>query len=313
MRKKIAVIGAGNVGAEAAREMLARDLGDVWMLDIVEGMPQGKALDMSHAASIVEHSVFAYGTNSYDDIRDADVVVLTAGVARKPGMTREDLLNTNLKIVKSCCEEIKRVAPNTILIVVTNPLDAMVYTAYKVTNFPRHRIMGMAGVLDSTRFRAFIAMELGVSPEDVHAMVLGTHGDLMVPLPRYANVAGIPITELLPQDKIEAIVNRTRKAGTEIVSLLKTGSAYYAPGAACAVMVESIVRDLKRVVAASVWLEGEYGISNVFAGVPIILGEKGIEKVIEVKLTDDELALLKRSAEHVEKLQKEVDEKLANL
>jgi len=313
MRKKIAVIGAGNVGAEAAREMISRDLGDVWMLDIVEGMPQGKALDLSHGASIVEHSVFAYGTNSYEDIRDSDVVVLTAGVARKPGMTREDLLNTNLKIVKNCCEEIKRVAPNAILIVVTNPLDAMVYTAYKVTNFPRHRIMGMAGVLDSTRFRAFLAMELGVSPEDIHAMVLGTHGDLMVPLPRYANVAGIPITELLPKEKIEAIVDRTRKAGTEIVSLLKTGSAYYAPGAACAVMVESIVRDQKRVMAASVWLEGEYGINNVFAGVPIILGDKGIEKIIEVKLTEEEMALLRRSAEHVAKLQREVDEKLTTL
>lgn len=313
MRKKIAVIGAGNVGAEAAREMIARNLGDVWLLDIIEGMPQGKALDMSHSAPILGYSVFAYGTNSYDDLKDSDVVVITAGVPRKPGMSREDLLNTNLKIVKSVSEEVKKVAPNAIVIVVTNPLDAMVYTAYKVLGFPKERIMGMAGVLDSTRYRTFLAMELGVSPEDVQALVLGSHGDLMVPLARYANVAGIPVLELMPEEKLDAIVERTRKAGTEIVSLLKTGSAYYAPGASIAIMVESIVKDLKRVVTASVWTEGEYGIEGVFVGLPVVLGEKGIEKIIELKLNDEELELLKRSAEHVRKLQATVDEKLESL
>jgi malate dehydrogenase len=225
-------------------------------------------------------------------------------------MSREDLLKTNLNIMKDIATKVKEITPDAIVIVVTNPLDAMVYTFYKISGFPRQRVMGMAGVLDSTRFCSFVAMELGVSPKDVQAMVLGTHGDRMVPLPRYTNVAGIPITELLPKEKIEAIVERTRKAGTEIVNLLKTGSAYYAPGIATARMVEAIVKDEKRIMPASVYLEGEYGIEGVFAGVPILLGRKGIEKVIELKLSDEELNLLKTSAEHVRKLQEEVDKLL---
>ena len=307
MRKKIAIIGAGNVGAEAAREILARELGEVILLDIVEGMPQGKALDMSEAAPILGYSYFATGTNSYEDVAGADIVVITAGVARRPGMSREDLLNTNFRIVRSVCEQVKQHAPDAIVIMVTNPLDAMVYTAHKVLEFPRERLMGMAGLLDSTRFRTFIAMELGVSPEDVHAMVLGTHGDLMVPLPRFATVAGVPVVHLLPKERIEALVERTRKGGGEIVKLLKTGSAYYAPGAAVAIMVESIVRDKKRIIPASYYLQGEYGIEGVFVGVPVVLGEKGVERVIELPLDEAEMAELKRSAEHVRKLQEEVD------
>ena len=307
MRPKISIIGAGHVGAEVALGLASKNVGDVVLVDIVEGMPAGKALDMMEAAPLVGFSSNIIGTNDYEDIKDSDVVVITAGLPRKPGMTREDLLKTNFGIVKSVAEQVKKYAPDSVVIIITNPLDAMVYTAYRVLEFERTRIMGMAGALDSTRFRAFIAMELGVSPEDVTAMVLGTHGDLMVPLPRYASVAGIPVTELLPEDKIEAIVKRTRTAGTEIVKLLKTGSAYYAPGLATAMMVEAIIRDQNRVVPASARLEGEYGISGVFAGVPVVLGEGGIKKILELPLKDDELEKLKTSAEHVRKLQEQVD------
>ncbi len=307
MRPKISIIGAGHVGAEAALGLVTKDVGDIVLVDIKEGMPQGKALDMYEAMPLLGSSVSVQGTNTYDEIEGSDVVVITAGLPRKPGMTREDLLKTNFEIVKGVCEEVKKRAPNAVVIIVTNPLDAMVYTAYKVLGFERTRVMGMAGALDSTRFRAFLAMELGVSPADVTAMVLGTHGDLMVPLPRYASVAGIPITELLPEEKIQAIVDRTRTAGTEIVKLLKTGSAYYAPGLATAAMVESIVRDLNRVVPASVHLEGEYGIQDVFVGVPVVLGHGGVKRILELPLKEDELAKLRTSADHVKKLQEQVD------
>lgn len=307
MRKKIGLIGAGHVGEEICREVITKELGDVILYDIIEDMPQGKALDQSEATPLLGVSYIPRGSNNLDDLKGSDVIVITAGVPRKPGMSREDLLTTNLNIMKGIAEKVKKVAPDAIVIVVTNPLDAMVYTFYKVSGFSRGRVMGMAGVLDSTRFRAFIAMELGISPADVQAMVLGTHGDLMVPLPRYSNVSGIPISEFLPKDKIDAIVARTRKGGTEIVNLLKTGSAYYAPGIAVARMIEAIVKDQKRIVPASVYLQGEYGIEGVFAGVPVLLGEKGIEKVIELRLSDEELSLLKTSAEHVRKLEEEVD------
>ncbi len=310
MRKKIGLIGAGHVGEELSREVITKELGDVILYDIVEGMPQGKALDQSEATPILGVSYIARGTNDINDLRGADIIAITAGVPRKPGMSREDLLKTNLNIMKDIAQKVKEIAPNAIVIVVTNPLDAMVYTFYKVSGFPRERVMGMAGVLDSTRFRSFIAMELGVSPADVQAMVLGSHGDLMVPLPRYANVAGIPISELLPKDKIDAIVTRTRKAGTEIVNLLKTGSAYYAPGISVARMIEAIVKDQKKIMPASCYLEGEYGIEGVFVGVPVLLGENGVQKIIELKLSDEELSLLKTSAEHVRKLEEEVDKLL---
>lgn len=308
MRKKISMIGAGHVGEHAVREMLARELGDIVLLDIVEGMPQGKALDMAEAAPLLGYSYFAKGSNNYEDIADSDVVIITAGLARKPGMSREDLLEKNFKIIRGIAEQIKKYAPNSYVIVVTNPLDAMVYTVHKVLGFERNRVMGMAGALDATRFRAFIAMELGVSPEDVQAMVMGTHGDLMVPLPRFASVSGIPITELLDKETIDRLVERTRKGGGEIVSLLKTGSAYYAPGAAVAIMVESIIKDKKRVIPTSVYLNGEYGIKDVFIGVPVVLGAGGAEKIIELDLNDEEMAALRTSAEHVKKLEEEVDE-----
>ncbi len=310
MKEKVYIIGAGHVGAETANELARKDFCDVILIDIVEGMPQGKSLDMTHANPIRYISPNLRGQNDYNGIEDAKVIVITAGVPRKPGMSREELLDTNLKIMKSIIEEIKKKNDKAILIIVTNPLDAMTYTAYKLSGFERERVIGMAGILDSTRLRAFLAMELGVAYEDVSAITLGSHGDLMVPLPKYATVGGIPVTHLLPQEKIDAIVQRTRKAGGEIVSLLKTGSAYYAPGVSVAIMVESIIKDKKRVLPCSVYLKGEYGISDVFVGVPVILGEKGAEKVVEMKLEPDEMEALKKSAEHVRKLQEQIDSKL---
>ncbi|MEN3046724.1 MAG: malate dehydrogenase [Candidatus Hydrothermales bacterium] len=310
MKEKVFIVGAGYVGAETANYLAMRDFCDIVMIDILEGVPQGKSLDMSHANPIRYASPNIRGQNNYDGIEEAKVIVITAGVPRKPGMTREELLDVNFNIIKSVTEEIKKRNKNAILIVVTNPLDAMTYAAYKISGFERERVIGMAGVLDSTRFRAFIAMELGVAYEDVSAITLGTHGDLMVPLPKYATVGGIPVTHLIPKDKLDSIVERTRKAGTEIVSLLKTGSAYYGPGAATAIMVESIIKDKKRVVSASVLLKGEYGINDIFVGVPIVLGEKGVEKIIEMKLEPEELEALKKSAEHVKKMQEEIDAKL---
>jgi len=310
MKEKVYIIGAGHVGAECANELAKKDFCDVVLIDIVEGMPQGKSLDMTHANPIRYISPNIRGQNTYDGIEEANVIVITAGVPRKPGMSREELLETNFNIMKSIIGEITKRNNKAILIIITNPLDAMTYTAYKLSGFERERVMGMAGVLDSTRFRAFLAMELGVAYEDVSAITLGSHGDLMVPLPKYATVGGIPVTHLLPQEKIDAIVQRTRKAGGEIVSLLKTGSAYYAPGVSGAIMVEAIIKDKKRVLPASVLLKGEYGINDVFVGVPVILGAKGAEKVVEMKLEPDELEALKKSAEHVKKLQEEIDKKL---
>ena len=310
MKEKVYIIGAGFVGAECANELARKDFCDIVLVDILEGIPQGKSLDMTHANPIRYISPNIRGQNNYDGIEEAKVIVITAGVPRKPGMTREELLDTNFNIIKSVIGEIKKKNKKAILIIVTNPLDAMTYAAYRLSGFERERVIGMAGVLDSTRFRAFLAMELGVAYEDVSAITLGTHGDLMVPLPKYATVGGIPVTHLLPKEKIDAIVDRTRKAGTEIVSLLKTGSAYYAPGVSTAIMVESIIKDKKRVLSASVLLKGEYGINDIFVGVPVVLGEKGVERVIEMKLEPDELEALKKSAEHVKKMQEEIDSKL---
>lgn len=307
MRFKVGIIGAGNVGAEAASEIQTRQIADVVLVDIIEGLPQGKALDMTQASPIYGISSRVTGSNNYQAIEGADVVVLTAGLARKPGMSREDLLITNFNIVKGVSEKIREFAPQSILIVVTNPLDAMVYTAYRVTGFPPTRVMGMAGALDTARFRAFIAMELGVSFDCVQAIVLGSHGDLMVPVVRYAAVSGIPATELIPRDRLDAIINRTRQGGGEIVALLKTGSAYYAPGVAITEMVESILWDEKRLISACTFLNGQYGIKDVFVGVPIILGKEGVEKILELPLSPDELTALSTSAQHVRDLMKQVD------
>lgn len=301
-RPKIAVVGAGMVGSSAALKMAQKELGDIVLVDVVEFVADGKALDMAESSPLDGFDVSLIGkTNDYSVIKDSDVVVITAGVPRKPGMTRMDLLMTNAGIVETIANHVRELAPNSIVIVVTNPLDVMTYVAWKVTGFPRERVIGQAGVLDSIRMRYFVAIELGVSVKDVQAMVLGSHGDQMVPLPRYTTVAGVPITELLPPDTIERINDRTRKAGTEIVNLLKTGSAYYAPGAAVAEMVEAIVRDKKRLMPCSVLLQGEYGLRDVFIGVPIILGKNGVERIVELKLTEEELKALHQSAEEVRK------------
>jgi len=301
-RPKIAVVGAGMVGSSAALKMAQKELGDIVLVDVVEFVADGKALDMAESSPLDGFDVSLIGkTNDYSVIKDSDVVVITAGVPRKPGMTRMDLLMTNAGIVETIANHVRELAPNSIVIVVTNPLDVMTYVAWKVTGFPRERVIGQAGVLDSIRMRYFVAIELGVSVKDVQAMVLGSHGDQMVPLPRYTTVAGVPITELLPPDVIERINDRTRKAGTEIVNLLKTGSAYYAPGAAVAEMVEAIVRDKKRLMPCSVLLQGEYGLQDVFIGVPIILGKNGVERIVELKLTEEELKALHQSAEEVRK------------
>ncbi|MEZ8221914.1 malate dehydrogenase (NAD) [Candidatus Fervidibacteria bacterium JGI MDM2 JNZ-1-D12] len=301
-RPKIAVVGAGMVGSSAALKMAQKELGDIVLVDVVEFVADGKALDMAESSPLDGFDVALIGkTNDYSVIKDSDVVVITAGVPRKPGMTRMDLLMTNAGIVETIANHVRELAPNSIVIVVTNPLDVMTYVAWKVTGFPRERVIGQAGVLDSIRMRYFVAIELGVSVKDVQAMVLGSHGDQMVPLPRYTTVAGVPITELLPPDVIERINDRTRKAGTEIVNLLKTGSAYYAPGAAVAEMVEAIVRDKKRLMPCSVLLQGEYGLRDVFIGVPIILGKNGVERIVELKLTEEELKALHQSAEEVRK------------
>ncbi|HIE09401.1 MAG TPA: malate dehydrogenase [Armatimonadetes bacterium] len=296
---KIAVIGAGNVGATLALELAERELGEVVMVDIVEGMPQGKALDMLEASPLHGFDVKIRGTNNYSDIEGADVVVVTAGAARRPGMSREDLLETNARIVKSVCEEIRRRAPKCVLVMVTNPLDVMTHVALRVTGFEPERVVGMAGVLDSARFRFFVAEELGVSVRDVQAMVLGGHGDDMVPLPRYTTISGVPITQLLPPGRIERIVERVRQAGTEIVSLLGTGSAFYSPGASAAEMVEAIVRDRRRLLPCSAYLRGEFGLSDVYCGVPVILGAGGVREIVEVELSEAELSSLRRSAERV--------------
>jgi len=301
-RKKITVVGAGNVGATAAHRIADLELGDVVLVDIIEGLPQGKALDLAEATPVVGRDVHVVGSNGYQETTNSDIVVITAGIARKPEMSRDDLLNTNTDIVRGVTEQVVKYSPNAILIVVSNPLDAMVYVTYKVSGFPKHRVIGMAGILDTARMRYFIAEALNVSVENVAALVLGSHGDQMVPLTRYATVAGIPLTHFLSQDRIEAIVQRTRDGGAEIVKLLKVGSAYYAPSAAVVEMVEAVVKDKHKILPCSVYLEGEYGINGVFIGVPVKLGTRGIEQILEIGLTLDERAALQKSAEAVREL-----------
>ncbi len=302
MAAKITIVGAGNVGATTAHWAVAKELGDVVLIDIIEGLPQGKALDLAESAPLEGFDCRLVGTNDYADTANSDVVVVTAGIARRPGMSRDDLLQTNAKIVSTVVSQVVRYSPNAYMIVVSNPLDAMVHVAKQVSGWPKQRVMGMAGVLDSARFRYFIAQELGVSVEDVHGFVLGGHGDTMVPVPRYATVNGISITQLLSAEQIARLVQRTRDGGVEIVNYLKQGSAFYAPGAAIVQMVEAIVKDKKRVLPATAYLEGEYGLHDIYVGVPILLGAAGVEKVIEVELTTEEQAALKRSAEAVEEL-----------
>ncbi len=299
MRTKVSVVGAGFVGSTLAQRLAERELGDVVLIDIIEGIPQGKSLDMYESAGLEDFSSMVTGTNSYEDIKGSDIVVITAGLARKPGMTREDLLLKNAQIISQITKEIKDKAPEAILIVVTNPLDIMTQLVHKISGFPSNRVIGMAGVLDSSRMRSFIAMELDVAPSDVQAMVMGGHGDSMVPLPRYTTVAGIPITELLPAEKIEQINQRTRDGGAEIVKLLKTGSAYYAPSSSAAEMVEAILKDKRRIMPCSVLLSGQYGLKDVFVGVPVKLGREGLIDIIELKLNNDELNSLHDSAKIV--------------
>lgn len=299
MQNKITIVGAGNVGASCAAWLAERDLGDIVLVDIpqTEGMPKGKALDITQAGPVLGFDTRVAGTISYDDTAGSDVVVITAGVPRKPGMTREDLVGVNQNIVTSIIHNLTSTSPNAIFIIVTNPLDTMVYLAYKKAGLPRNRVMGQAGVLDSARMATFIAMELGVSVQNVQASVMGGHGDEMVPLVRYSAVAGIPITQLMGAERVAAIVERTRKGGGEIVSLLKTGSAYYAPGAAAGQMVEAILKDKKLIVPASVYLDGEYGLKDICFGVPVKLGRAGVEQIIEVELDGDERAMLDKSVE----------------
>jgi len=306
-RKKVTVIGAGHVGGQVAWGITMRELADVVIVDIIEGLPQGKALDMMEARPLIGSDVEITGTNGYDETAGSDIVVITSGLPRKPGMSREELLESNVKIVAEVTKRAVERSPNAILIVVSNPLDAMTYTAFKVSGFPRERVMGMAGMLDSARFRAFIAMELGVSVKDVTAFVLGTHGDLMVPSTRYTTVAGTPVEQLIAKERLEAIVKRTREAGGEIVSLLKTGSAYFAPSMAITEMVEAILKDKKEIIPACVYPQGEYGYHDVFVGLPAKLGAKGIEEIVEFELSPQEKAALDESMRHVKELLKEVD------
>jgi len=297
---KITVVGAGNVGATLAQRLVDKELAnEVVLVDVVEGLPQGKGLDMHESAPVEGTDTRVIGTNGYDETANSQIVVITAGLARKPGMTREQLQETNAGIVKGVTEAVVPKSPQAIIIVVSNPLDVMTYVAYKVSGFERHRVMGMAGVLDTARYRTFIAMELGVSVEDIQALVLGGHGDSMVPLVRYTTIAGVPITEFLEQPAIDKLVKRTRDGGIEIVNYLKTGSAYYAPSAAAVQMVESIVKDKKRILPCAAYLKGEYGLSDTFVGVPVKLGKKGIEQIVEVTLTADEKAALAKSANEV--------------
>ena len=297
---KITVIGAGNVGATSAQRIVDKELAnEVVLVDVIEGMPQGKALDISESSPIEGTDTKIIGTNSYEPTAQSDIVLITAGIARKPGMSRDDLQNTNASIVQLCTEQAVRHSPNAIIIVVSNPLDVMTYVALKVSGFERHRVIGMAGILDSSRFRTFISMELGVSVEDVSAFVLGGHGDSMVPLPRYSTVAGIPLPDLMDRGTIDRLVKRTRDGGIEIVNFLKTGSAYYAPSASAVQMIEAIVKDKKRILPCSIQLQGEYGIKDTVVGVPIKLGKKGMEEIIKIKLTPEEQAALNKSAADV--------------
>jgi malate dehydrogenase len=301
-RPKVTVIGAGHVGATTAQRIVESGLADVVLVDIVEGLPQGKALDLAEAGPVVGYDAAISGTNDYADTAGSRIIVVTSGLARQPGMSRDDLLAKNVEIVGSVVEQAAAVSPEAIIIVVTNPLDAMCHVAMKASGFGRDRVIGMAGVLDTARFRSFIAAELDVSVRDVFAFVLGGHGDTMVPLPRYSTVGGVPITELLPADRIEALVTRTRNGGAEVVALLKTGSAYYAPAAAVTEMVEAILLDRRRILPCAAYLQGEYGYDGLFIGVPVVLGKGGLEKVIEIELTDEEKAGLDHSAAAVREL-----------
>jgi malate dehydrogenase len=306
MRKKIALIGGGNIGGVLAETLAYRELGDVVLFDVVEGLPQGKALDLAEGAPLAGSDAKISGANDYAAIAGSDLVIITAGLARKPGMSRDDLLKTNLGIMKQVAEGVKTNAPKAIVIVVSNPLDAMVYTFKQVSGFPKNRVVGMAGVLDSARFRAFVAWELGVSVQDVTALVLGGHGDTMVPLVRYCTVAGIPVAKLLAKAKIDAIVERTKNAGGEVVALLKTGSAFVSPALSALEMAESILKDKKRVLACACYLDGEYGVSGLYVGVPCILGANGVERVIEIELDTEERKLFDASLDHVRKLVTEI-------
>ena len=309
MRRKVTVIGAGNVGANTAQKIAVKELADVVLVDVVDGVPQGKGLDMLESAPVEGYDVAITGTNGYEATADSDIVVITAGFPRKPGMSRDDLLLANYDVVKTATAQAVKYSPNAILILVTNPLDAMCWTALKISGFPRERVIGMAGVLDTARFRTFIAEELNVSFENVTAMVLGGHGDTMVPLVRFTNVSGIPLSELTDQATIDRLVQRTRDGGAEIVKYLKTGSAYYAPAASTVEMVESILKDKKKVLPCAVSLQGEYGINGLFVGVPVKLGKQGVEKIYEIKLDDSEKAALKKSADAVQELVTVLQEK----
>jgi malate dehydrogenase len=306
-RSKIALIGGGNIGGVLAQEAAYRELGDVVLFDVVEGLPQGKALDMAEGAPVMGADASITGTNEYAEIAGADLVIITAGLARKPGMSRDDLLNTNLSIMKQVAAGVRDNAPEAMVIVISNPLDAMVYTFKEVSGFPKNRVVGMAGVLDSARFRAFVAWELGVSVEDVSALVLGGHGDTMVPLIRYCTVAGVPVEQLLPRDRIDAIVERTKGAGGEVVGLLKTGSAFVSPALSAIEMAESILKDKKRVLACACQLDGEYGVNGLYVGVPCVLGAGGVERVIEVEMDADERKLFDASVEHVRSLVEQIE------
>jgi malate dehydrogenase len=302
MRKKVTVVGAGNVGANCALRIAEKELADVVLVDVIEGVPQGKALDLLQSGPVQGYDVLLTGANDYEPTANSDIVVITAGFPRKPGMSRDDLLMANYDIVQPATEQAVKYSPNSILIVVTNPLDAMCWTAYQVSRFSKNRVVGMAGILDTARFRTFIARELNVSVASVSALVLGGHGDTMVPLVRYTNVSGIPLTELLDQGAIDRLVERTRNGGAEIVKYLKTGSAYYAPSAAAIEMAESILKDQKKVLPCAAYLEGEYGIRGLFVGVPVKLGANGVEKVYEIKLSPEEQAQLQKSAKAVQEL-----------
>ena len=302
MRKKVTVVGSGNVGATVAHRLADKQLADVVMIDILEGIPQGKGLDLLESGPIEGYDVRVKGTNSYADTANSDLVVMTAGFPRKPGMSRDDLLKANYDVVKSAIEQAVKYSPDSILIIVTNPLDAMAQTAYKASGFSKNRVIGMAGVLDTARYRTFIAEALNVSVQNVQGFVLGGHGDAMVPVPRYTAVAGIPVGELMPKERLDQIITRTRNGGAEIVNLLKAGSAYYAPSAAVVEMIDAIFNDRKKILPCAAYLEGEYGIKGLFVGVPVKLGARGIEQIIEIKLTPEEQAALQKSAAGVKEL-----------
>jgi malate dehydrogenase len=299
MRPKISIIGAGFVGSTAAHWIASKELGDVVLVDIIEGVPQGKGLDLLQAGPIEGFDVKIVGTNDYSATANSDIIIVTSGAPRKPGMSREDLIRVNADITRDCISKSAPLSPDAVIIMVNNPLDTMTYLAKQVSGFPKNRVVGQAGVLDTARYRTFIAMEAGVSVEDIQAMLMGGHGDEMVPLPRFTTISGIPVTEFISKERLDAIVDRTRKGGGEIVNLLKTGSAYYAPSAATVQMVEAILRDKKRVLPCSCYLEGEYGLNDIYFGVPCVLGAGGVERVLELPLNDEEMALVKKSAEAV--------------